>query len=883
MTIAIGTTIGPYEIVGWLGAGGMGEVYRARDSRLAREVAIKLIPPTLATDTTRLRRFEQEARAAGQLNHPNILAVYDVGVHDGAPFIVSELLQGQSLRALLHDGALPPRRVLDYARQIAEGLAAAHDKTIVHRDIKPDNLFLTDDGRVKILDFGIAKLTRPNDTSTEHTAATQTSDGAVVGTAGYMSPEQVRGETVDARSDLFSVGIVVYEMLTGRAPFNRETAAESMTAILKSDPEPLPIELPPALSRIVSRCLEKTCEMRFQSARDLAFGLEVLSDTVAGPPVASRPAVWRRGHTALVVGAAALVVLATVSTWNVARKAPTAPADPFANAQFTRLTDWPGTEAGAAISPDGKFVAFVADKAGEFDMWLSQVGGGEPINLTADFAPLESVGPIFKKFGFSGDGAQIWFTPGTGADMAQMIVPLIGGARRAFLERNATAPAWSPDGERIVYFINRAGDPMFLADRTGANARAIKVDPQADGKGLFETGMHNHNPVWSWDGAWIYFAHGSEPTGAMDIWRMRPTGELAERLTEHGSGVNLLAPLDAGTVLYIGRAEDGSGPWLWALDVERKTTRRVSLGLGQYTSVSATRDGRRIVATIANPSATLWRAPLVDRQVEDRDVQPYPLKAERALAPRFSGKSLFYVSRSGAIDGLWKTGENEPPHQIWTGGVLSEPPVVSPDGNRVVVIARQEGKRRLVIMSTDGRSAATLAPSLEVQGFFAGQGMADWSPDGEWIVAGGTDATQQRGLFKVPVSGGAPIRLVAGEALNPLWSPDGKFIVYGSTFATGQVDLRAVSPEGTRIDMTLVRARPGGYRFLPDGSGLVYLPYIPSLDFSLFNFATKQSRRLTRLSNQGDLGTFDITPDGKAIVFDRSRENADIVLIDLPR
>jgi Tol biopolymer transport system component len=593
--------------------------------------------------------------------------------------------------------------------------------------------------------------------------------------------------------------------------------------------------------------------------------------------------VWRWWHTAIVAGAAALVVLGTVSTWNVTRGVTAPPADPFANAQFTRLTDWPGTEAGAAISPDGKFVAFVSDKAGEFDIWLSQIGGGEPINLTADFAPLESVGAVFKKFGFSSDGAQIWFSPGTGAQLAQMIMPLIGGTRRAFLERNATAPAWSPDGDRIVYFINRAGDPMFLADRSGGNPRPIEVDRQAEGKGLFETGMHNHNPMWSWDGAWIYFAHGPEPTGAMDIWRMRPTGASLERLTEHGIGVNLLAPLDARTVLYIGRAEDGSGPWLWALDVERKTSRRVSLGLGQYTSVSATRDGRRVVATIANPSATLWRAPLQDRPVEDRDVQPYPLKTERALAPRFSGKTLFYLSRSGSIDGLWRAGENEAPHQIWSGGVLSEPPVVSPDGSRVVVIARQEGKRRLVIMSSDGRSAATLAPSLEVQGFFAGQGMADWSPDGAWIVAGGTDATQHQGLFKVPVSGGAPIRLVAGEALNPIWSPDGKFIVYGSTFATGQVDLLAVSPDGARIDMALVRARPGGYRFLPDGSRLVYLQYIPSVDFSLFDFATKQSRQLTRLSNRGDLGTFDITPDGKEIVFDRSRENADIVLIDLPR
>ena len=880
MTIPIGTSIGPYEIVGWLGAGGMGEVYRARDSRLARDVAIKLIPETLAADATRLRRFEQEARAAGQLNHPNILAVHDVGVHEGSPYIVSELVDGQSLRRHLHDGPLPARKVLDYARQIAEGLAAAHDKAIVHRDIKPDNLFVTTAGRIKILDFGIAKLTGPNDLAGHTGAATETADGAVIGTAGYMSPEQVRGEAVDVRSDLFSVGIVVYEMLTGRSPFHRETAAETMTAVLRSDPEPLLPDVPPALVRIVSRCLEKTREMRFQSARDLAFGLEVLSDTAAtAPSVAPTKRQW---PLAASVGFLALVVGAGMMVW-ITRGAAPPPGDPFANAQFTRLTDWPGTEAGAAISPDGKFVTFVSDKAGEFDLWLSQIGGGEPINLTTDFPPLEEVGPVFKKFGFSGDGAQIWFSPGTGAELAQMIMPLIGGTRRAFLERNATAPAWSPDGERIVYFINRAGDPMFLADRDGANPRPIAGNRKADGKGLFDTGMHNHNPMWSWDGAWIYFSHGPEPTGAMDIWRMRPTGESLERLTDHAIAVNLLAPLDARTVLYVGRGEDWSGPWLWALDVERKTSRRISLGPGQFTSVSATRDGRRVVATIANPTATLWRVPLPNRQIDDHDVERYPVKTERALAPRFSGKTLFYLSGAGTIDGLWKAGENEAPHPIWTGGLLSEPPAVSPDGSSVVVAARQQGKRRLLIVSADGRSVATLAPSLEVRSFFAGQGVVDWSPDGRWIVAGGTDDVQGQGLFKVPVSGGAPVRLVAGEALNPIWSPDGKFVVYGNTFATGQVDLLAVSPDGVRLDMTLTRARPGGYRFLPDGSGLVYLQYMPSLDFSFFDFATKQSRQLTRLSNQGALGTFDITPDGKAIVFGRSRENSDIVLIDLPK
>ena len=224
MTLPTGTRIGAYEIVGWLGAGGMGEVYRARDPRLGREVAIKLIADAFATDAGRLRRFEQEARAAGQLNHPNILSVYDVGSEAGAPFIVSEVLEGESLRRRMRGGALPPRKAIDYARQAAEGLAAAHDKGIVHRDMKPDNLFITNEGRVKILDFGIAKLRGPDDESARHPLGTETADGVVMGTAGYMSPEQVRGEPVDARSDIFSLGAILFEMLSGRPAFARENA-----------------------------------------------------------------------------------------------------------------------------------------------------------------------------------------------------------------------------------------------------------------------------------------------------------------------------------------------------------------------------------------------------------------------------------------------------------------------------------------------------------------------------------------------------------------------------------------------------------------------------------------------------------------------------------
>ncbi len=308
MALESGSRLGPYEVVGLLGSGGMGEVYRARDPRLGREVAIKVLPEEI-TEPGRLRRFEQEARAAGALNHPNILSVHDVGTHEGAPYVVSELLEGQTLRACLQGGALPLRKILDWALQIAHGLVAAHDKGVVHRDLKPENLFVTHDGRVKILDFGLAKLTRPGPVSEGDEATTATRPGTVLGTVGYMSPEQVRGLDADPRSDIFSFGTVVYEMLSGQRAFRGDSAVETMNGILKEGPPDLSGTgrgLSPGLARIVERCLEKQAGDRFQSAHDLALALEATSSGLSEAPAplrARRSLLWAAaGLVAVLIG-----------------------------------------------------------------------------------------------------------------------------------------------------------------------------------------------------------------------------------------------------------------------------------------------------------------------------------------------------------------------------------------------------------------------------------------------------------------------------------------------------------------------------------------------------------------------------------------------------
>ena len=879
-----GRTLGGYHLRALLGAGGMGEVYRARDAKLGRDVAIKILPRAMTSDPDRLARFEREARMLAALNHSNICAIYGLEEADGLRFLVLELVDGETLGqklarvAVLNPRAsgLPIDEALTLARQIAEALEVAHEKGIVHRDLKPANVMITADGVVKVLDFGLAKPA--SDGASEPDPIEGTREGVILGTAAYMSPQQARGQVVDKRADIWSFGCVLYEMLTGRVAFVGETVSDTIAQILEREPDwsALPAATPAPIRRLLRRCLAKDSKQRLRDIGDARIEIEgsdeaqlAVSDaTVARPaPVKAR--------TTWLPWVALVALAASVGVWEAWRPV-TTPESPLADAQFTRFTDWEGTEEGAEISPDGKFVAFLADREGRFDLWLSQVGTGRFSNLTREFPPLAASGFIVRKLGFSGDGSAIWFNPADSKPL--LLMDLIGGTPRAFLGQGANIPAWSPDGTRLVYvYKSNRDDPMLIADRTGANARQI----------LAPGVLKNNNPVWSPDGQWIYFVRGSEPQDEMNmnVWRLRASGGSPEQLTAQHAAVNFLAPLDTRTLLYVARAEDGSGPWLWALDVERKAARRVSSGVDQYTSVSASRDGRRIVATVANPSASLWRVPLLDRPADDHNAEPYPLPVPtgRALAPRFGGTSLFYLSARGTGDGLWRVQDGQASEVRREVDVaLSEPPAVSSDGKRVVVVVRHEGKRHLSIMSADGTNAQPLAPTIEVEGA-SGQGLADWSPDGAWIVTGGRDA-QGPGLFKIPVeSSGGPVRLVAGQAVNPVWSPHGDLIVYAGRSVVGQVGILGVRPDGAPVELPTVLVRPGGYRFLPNGSGLVYLPRIQGLDFWLLDFATKQSRQLTRFSNQGALRTFDVTPDGKAIVFDRSRQNSNIVLIDRPK
>ena len=693
-----------------------------------------------------------------------------------------------------------------------------------------------------------------------------------------MSPEQVRCKELDARTDLFSFGAVLYEMATGTLPFRGESSGVIFKAILDGTPTPavrLNPDVPSKLEEIIQKCLDKDRKLRYQHASEIRTDLRRLQrDADSGSVRLPTSAVSTpKRHTWLLWALMVSLVVAGLAAWfAVANRSRLGIQDPLSGGYFTRLANVNGAKTDPAISPDGNFAAFISNRSGSFDIWLMQTNGNNLTNLTQGQigdarAPLRAVG-------FSGDGLEVWSagTEGSGGTEGKrlMLWPLIGGAPRNFPDEKAAEVAWSPDASRLVYHTWQAGDPTFVADRNGANPHLILEN---------EPGLHNHYPVWSKDGRWIYFVRGRPATREMDLWRVLPEGGNPEQLTHLNTDIAYPTPINERTVLFVAHNKDGAGPWLWAFDVRARTTGRVSSGLEQYSALAAKADGRRLAASVVNPQVNLWSVPITSRLVEERDVKAFQLPTTRSRAPRFGRETLFYLSSRDGADGLWSYGDGRV-LEIWRGpeGALQSPAAASADGKGVAFALRRNGKQQMQVMAADGTQLRPLSSDVDVRG------TASWSPDGKWIVVAGGDRNGP-GLFKLPVDGGSPVRIATGPYLDPVWSPRGDLIVYSGPQVFTLAPLLAVHPDGTPAKLPEIKVQREGERarFLPDGTALVYMlgNTLAEQDFWLLDLGTMHSRRLTQLSSSAVMRAFDITPDGKRIVFDRLTEDSDIFLIDL--
>ena len=883
MAIAPRTKLGPYEIVSSLGAGGMGEVYRARDEILGREVAIKVIPKELASDPDRLRRFEQEARAAAALNHPNILAVYGFSTtEENAPYLVTELLQGQTLRERLKQGEIPVRKAIDFALQTARGLAAAHHRGIVHRDLKPENLFLTRDGVVKILDFGLAKLADPeaDGSQTSLATASHTAVGVVLGTVGYMSPEQVRGLGADHRSDIFSLGAILYEMLSGKRAFERNTSADTMSAILKEEPAELPASgrnFPPALGRVVHRCLEKEPADRFQSARDLAFNLELISRDETGSgaalaiPAKKAPGWMRLALLAFtVLAAAGLGFLAARGFGSQPERSLT---------ELKRLTDFIGMEEFPALSPDGKSVAFTADVSGRRQIWVRLLAGGAPLQVTHDDNDHQ-----YPRW--SPDSSSlIYFSPSPEPDGQGEIwqIPALGGTARPLVTSLGGADL-SHDGRHLAYFHSTQGElELAVADADGSNSRRLASLPSE----------YNYSDLrWSPDDRKLGFQRGR--TFDYDIFYVSAEGGEPQPITRDGTPLAGFAwLLDSSGVVYSSSRGDTvlylRTMNLWSVGIGGQNLRRLTFGETSYISPDLDRSGN-LVATRRRIQFDIWRYPVDGSPAENvrRGIRiTHQTGTVETPSAGPGDHELVYLSDSGGHGNLWVLNlENQQSRQVTfeqdprvTIGV----PVWSPDGRYIAYVKRGFAAWNvdLWLMKPDGSNAHKVSE---------GGGWACWSPDSRWLYFAPPSANSFR-IEKISPDGGSP-QVVREEGQRPAVDAAGRlFFMLSLPALNGLSDLEILVANPENGPATKL-ARISGSRLSswllmqpvlsPDGKWLAGpLTDGPTTEIWAQPTSGGPMRRITDFGREATFITRRVSwsSDGRSIYAAIGKGEADIVLL----
>jgi len=745
MALTSGTKLGPYEIVSPLGAGGMGEVYRSRDPRLKREVAIKVLPQAFSLDADRLRRFEQEALATAALNHPNILAVFDIGTIEGSPYVVSELLEGETLRERLRSGSIAVRKTLDYALQIAQGLAAAHEKGIVHRDLKPENIFVTKDGRVKILDFGLAKLTQaePSTDTSLPTATHGTEAGVVMGTAGYMSPEQVRGIALDPRSDIFSFGAILYEMLSGKRAFHGDTAADTMSAILKEDPPDLNEtnrNVSPALERVVQHCLEKNPEQRFHSARDVAFDLETLSNQSGTGSRLRAVTDQRRSYWKQAAGAL-FMLLALAVTYYAARN-----NTPVLTPHFHQLTFQRGSIYGAKFAPDGQSIVYSAawNGAPKEQVYTTRTDAlmSRPIDLLdSEVLSISSKGEMALRQ-----------KSDTGIIPRGMlsVVPLTGGAPRELLG-DVLQASWSRDGESlaVVHFVGpecRLEYPVgktIYATSTG-DISDVAVSP--DGKRI------------------AFFDHPNAGDTRGYVAVVDVSGK-ATRLTKEWSDLTGLAWSRSGDEIWFTGSDAGINSALYAVNLSSQLRDLLHIP-GRLRVFDISKEGQVLIANEATRQEVYGHRMGQDRDV---DLSWFDWTLGRSLSADGQWAVLEEDGEGGGPDYtvfLRKT-DGSPAIRLGSGMGLA----ISPDDKWVASTSVKQPAPTVLLPAGAGQPI-TLADS---QLFHTSN--LRFLPDGKGLIMVATEKGRAPRTYTLMLDGSAPKPFGPEGFRGTLVSPDSNYVL----------------------------------------------------------------------------------------------------------
>ncbi|HYN43939.1 MAG TPA: protein kinase [Thermoanaerobaculia bacterium] len=761
--------LGPYEVLGRIGAGGMGEVYRARDSRLGREVAIKILPEGVARDADRIARFEREARALAALSHPNVLAIHDFGREGDLAYAVTELLEGETLRERLQRDRPTWRRAAEIAAGIADALAAAHAHHIVHRDLKPENVFLTSDGRLKVLDFGLAKVVEPaRPEASTLTSPHSTSEGHLVGTVSYMSPEQARGLAVDSRSDIFSLGCVLYEMLGGHRPFDRPTIADTISAILHEEPPPLDgtgaASPPPSLVSIVSRCLEKEPADRFHSAHDLALSLRSLSGaggkaSAGGTRTRRLAGKWVLGSAAGAAAVAFAVVVAlplfrpphgASRVWTTARP----------------VTTLPGWEVDPAVSPDGSLVAFASNASGNVDIWLVEAAGGEARQLTDVGVPQAEAPDDFSPTWLP-DGRSILFSSDRTGQRSIFRVSFLGGSPRLVAE-DADEPALSVDGTLLA----------FTRPLRSGHYRRIWIAPLADparARPLTtdDDGLWDHaHPAFSPDGRTLCYAD------FRNLWLVDVADGSTRRLTSKDAFDSEPQFSPDGSLVFFSSWRQ-SVLAVWAVPASGGPARRVTEGTGSERHPALSRDGRVLATSTYVRDSDILILDRVSKSVER--ISSTVNDETPVLLP--DGSGVFFASNRAGRSDLWlqplDRGRPSGPVRRLTSFEEGDPatPAVSRDGRWISFIRVLAGQRDIWILPTTGGAARRIVgdPAQDIH--------PSLSPDaGRLVFASSRSGVEH--LFTVPLRDGVatedPRPLTSGESADvfPAFSPDGSQVAF---------------------------------------------------------------------------------------------------------